>query len=62
MPDDKRDYQRELDGVVVGLAESTLYASDDEIRDEFRDEAYPPGRVAAEIRETVLVALAELGR
>jgi hypothetical protein len=51
MPDRQRNYEEELNNLMEGVAEYTLDMSDEEIRDEIREEGGDPDKAAEETRE-----------
>ncbi len=51
MPDRQRNYEEELNNLMEGVAEYTLDMSDEEIRDEIREEGRDPDKAAEETRD-----------
>jgi plasmid stability protein len=57
MPNRQRNYEEELNNLMEGVAEYTLDMSDDEIRDEIREEGGDPDKAAEETRDILRKAV-----
>lgn len=57
MPNRQRNYEEELNNLMEGVAEYTLDMSDEEIRDEIRDEGGAPDKAAEETRDILRKAV-----
>jgi len=55
--DDSRDWAKELDNIIGGLAESVFELSDEEVEEELRSMGEDPDAVADEVRRVLLDAV-----
>ncbi len=57
MSDNRRDYRRELEGILDGLAESIESATPEELLEDARLGGEDPGAIARHVQETLLNAV-----